>query len=198
MAGEGGYDIGVLNFLIEVTDEGAAGHMASSNFAYRLLVFFPGERIYYCHHPVDADYAEHLADALVVLLRRDERQQATIGKFVVLAEDRLGRLVEWYNYGTAVFLDGLGRNIFYSAVDYVPTCEPQKVADAAADIALEYEHVPLFLQFPGECLVLRSALVILEIEMIYTLHLILGEIHRSDIVFSPRGCGGVFLSGMAS
>ena len=74
MAGEGGDDVRVLDFLIEIADEGAAGHVAGGYFADRLLVLLPGERIDDCHHPVDTHNAQHLADALVVLLRRDERQ----------------------------------------------------------------------------------------------------------------------------
>ena len=73
MAGEGGDDVRVLDFLIEIADEGAAGHVAGGNLADRSLVLLSGERVDDGDHPVDADNAEYLADALVVLLRGDER-----------------------------------------------------------------------------------------------------------------------------
>ena len=81
---------------------------------------------------------------------------ASIRQLAVLAENGFGRLVERHDYCAAVFPDGFGRDIFDGAVDHIPTGETQKVADAAADVALEHEHVPLFLQFPGQSLVLLS------------------------------------------
>ena len=72
VAGEGGDDVRILDFLVEIADEGTAGHMAGGNFADWLLVLLPGKRIDDCHHPVDTHNAEHLADALVVLLRRGQ------------------------------------------------------------------------------------------------------------------------------
>jgi len=41
VAGEGGDDVRILNFLIEVADEGLAGHMAGGDATDGLLASFP-------------------------------------------------------------------------------------------------------------------------------------------------------------
>lgn len=123
VTGEGGDDVRVLDFLVKIAYEGAAGHMAGSDLADWLLVLLSCEGVYDCHHPVDTHNAQHLADALVVLLRRDERQQSPIRQLAVLTENGLGRLVERHNYGAAVFPNGLGRDIYIRWCRQLRPCE---------------------------------------------------------------------------
>ena len=69
VAAQGADEIGVLDFLVEVADEGAPGEMAAGDFIERSLLLFAGGGIENGDHAVDTAGLEYLLDGHVVFLR---------------------------------------------------------------------------------------------------------------------------------
>ena len=149
--------------------------MAGCNLADRFLLLPPRQGIedgYYTVYPYRPQY---LPDSLVILLRRDERQQPSIRQGLVFFQNRLGRFVERNDHSAAILVDGFGRNVFQCAVYDILSGESKKVADTTADAALEDEYVPLLFEFRGLPSIVHLAF---EIEMEDFYHLVFREVIR--------------------
>ena len=72
---EGTDEIRVLDFLIEITDEGASCEVTACDFVEWAFLLRTCCRIENSHHAVHFTYSEKLLDSYVVFLRTDEREQ---------------------------------------------------------------------------------------------------------------------------
>lgn len=72
---EGADEIGVLDFLVEIADEGASGEVAAGDFIQWVFLFSTCRRIENSDHSVHSASREYLFDGHVVFLRPDEGKE---------------------------------------------------------------------------------------------------------------------------
>ena len=120
--------------------------MAARDIADAHLALRACERVQHRHHPVHAHLLTYFLDGLIVFLRGDEWQELVGGGGSVSGRNRPGCFVQGDDYGLGVLGYGLVRDVLQRSVYHVGFLETEEVAHAAANAALEYEHVPLPLQ----------------------------------------------------
>ena len=79
MAGDLGDQVGVLDFLIQVTDEDAAGHVGGGDFPDGMLLFLAGDGVQRRHHAVDTGELNHLFDVAVIVLLTNKGKKTPVG-----------------------------------------------------------------------------------------------------------------------
>ncbi len=171
MAGEGGDEVGVPDQLVDVSDEGAAGHMAAGYLVDGDFLLGAGDRVELRDQIGDAGEPEDGLDILIVFLGAPERKQPVPRPVPVSGDNLPGDPVQRHDNRTGRLPDGFGRDVFHGPVDDITLLQAQQVADAAAHIALEDENVPL--DGKGR---MRG-----HVRRINLLHIIKGQVNRRPI-----------------
>ena len=145
MAGEFSDEVGVFYFLVEVADEGTAGHVGAGYVTNGVLLGGSGLWIDCGDHAVDTGFMQPFPDGGVKLpVTHTGEEVLRIFALVALHNLNGGGGQIDLDGALAVFL-GLLRNVLYGesvgALDDVFRSEVEQVADTAADVALEDEYV---------------------------------------------------------
>ena len=146
MAGDLGDEVGVLDFLIQVADQDAAGHVGGVDFPNGVFLFFAGDGVQCRHHAVDTGKFDHLLDVAVVVLLTNKGKKTSVALVLIAIQDfQCGwRERDPDRIGTALLR--FTRNVLNGSVDDVGLGHFHQVADAASDEALEDEDVTLDIQ----------------------------------------------------
>ena len=145
VTGKLAYEVGVFDFLIEVADEGAAGHMGTGDVADGVLLGLFGAGVHYRDDAVDSCSGEPFTDGDVEFPNAHAGEEVLrVFAFVAVHDFHCGGSQVDFDYALALFLCLFGDVLdgeAVAALDDVGRGEGEKVADAAAYVALEYEDV---------------------------------------------------------
>ncbi len=181
VAGELTDEIGVFHLLIEVADEGTAGHVRAGNVADRMLLRLLGPRVDDGHDTVDACLLQRLADKVVEFAGAVEGEDGTLVLSFVALQDLDGGGCQVDLYYARAFLFSFGRHILHG--DAVVSCddvvlgEREEIADTAADVALEDEDVPS----------LREIFVLAHIRLVQKVSFLGGEVVGGTVLLRTDG-----------
>lgn len=184
MAGDLSDKVGILDFLIQVTDEDATGHVGGGDFPDGMLFLLAGDGVQRRNHAIDAGELDHLLDVSVIVLLTNKGKKTPVGLVLVALQDLQsgGRERDSDRIGTA-FL-GFAGNVLDGAVDDVGLGHFHQVADTASDEALEDENVTLDIQTG----------VIRELRLVQLVSFLLSEIKGSAI---DGGANDVIIIGVS-
>ena len=87
MAGDLSDKVGILDFLIQVTDEDATGHVGGGDFPDGMLFLLAGDGVQRRNHAIDAGELNHLLDVSVVVLLTNKGKKTSVGLVLVTLQD---------------------------------------------------------------------------------------------------------------
>lgn len=171
VAGDLGDEVGVLDFLVKIADQDAAGHVGGGDFPDGMLLFLAGDGVQRGHHAVDTGEFDHLLDVAVIVLLTNKGKKTPIGQVLVALQDLQSGRREWDSDRIGTAFLGFAGNVLDGTIDDVVLGQPHQVADAASDEALEYEDVALNIQ----------SRVVRKFSLVQLVPFFLGEIKGSAI-----------------
>ena len=146
VTGEGGYEIGVLDQLIDIADERPAGKMTACNIIDMNLLLLPGNSVKFRDQIRDAGKFKNVFDAVIIIYGAYERQKTVSRKVRIFLNYLQGNFVERNDYCSCCLLDGFCRNILNCPIDDILLLQAKQIPDTTADIALEHKNIPLYFQ----------------------------------------------------
>lgn len=146
MAGDLSDKVGILDFLIQVTDEDATGHVGGGDFPDGMLFLLAGDGVQRRNHAIDAGELDHLLDVSVVVLLTNKGKKTSVGLVLIAIQNLQCGGRERYSDRIGTALLGLTGNVFDGTVDDIGLGHFHQVTDAASDEALEDEDVTLDIQ----------------------------------------------------
>lgn len=186
MAGNLGYEVGILEFLVEIPDKNTTGHMGAGNFPDGVLLFFSGKGVDDRYFPVYSGKPQHLLDVVIVFLGTDEGKEAVSFNVRIALQNLQCSRAQWNpDRDRSPFL-GFPGDIFDGSVYHVALFHLEKVANPATDKAVKDEDVTL--DFKPR--------IIRELRRIQKVPFLLCNVewcpvHRlSDLIFLERFVGG--------
>lgn len=145
MTGELANEVGVFDFLVEVADEGAACHMGAGNVADGTLFGLFSDRVDDGDDSGDAGSFKGDADEVVEFACCHIREECVFRLAFVAVHYFNGSWGEIDFDDSWAFFFGLARDVLDGCSvfcgDDIFGREGEEVADATADVALEYEDV---------------------------------------------------------
>ena len=146
MAGDLSDKVGILDFLIQVTDEDAARHVGGGDFPDGMLLFLTGDGVQGGHHAVDTGKFDHLLDVSVIVLLTNKGKKTSVGLVLIAIQNLQCGGRERYPDRIGTPLLCLTRNILDRPIDDIVLGHLHQVADAASDEALEDKDIALDIQ----------------------------------------------------
>lgn len=146
VAGDLSDKVGILDFLIQVTDENATGHVGGGDFPDGMLFLLAGDGVQRRNHAIDAGEFDHLLDVSVVVLLTNKGKKTSVGLVLIAIQNLQCGGRERYPDRIGTTLLCLTRNILDRPIDDIVLGHLHQVADAASDEALEDKDVTLDIQ----------------------------------------------------
>ena len=187
MAGELADEVRVFDLLIQVADEGAAGHMRTGDVADGVLLGLLGPGVDDSDDTVDTGLLEGGADEVVELAGAEIGEDGASVRAFVALQDLNGSGCQVHLDYARAFLLCLGGHVLNGdpviGGDYVALREGEKVADTATDVALEDEDVA------GG----TEIFIIAHVRLVQEVALFCGEVVGGTVLL---GADGVFAEGV--
>ena len=144
VAGYLGDEVWILELLVEIPNQDAAGHVGACNLPNRVLFFFPGQGIDDRYLSVNPGEAEHFLDVAVIILGTSKGKKATPGNVWIAFQNFQGRRTKGDPNRNRTTLLCLSRNVFDGAIDHVTLLHLEQVSDPATDETMKDEDVTLY------------------------------------------------------
>ncbi len=109
MSGQGRNEIRILDELVNVADEGTAGHVGAGDFIDRNLLLLACDAVQHSDKVCDSGEFKDYFDVVVVSLRAFEWEEAVSGMVLVPRDDVLGDGIQRNDHGADIFVYGLWR-----------------------------------------------------------------------------------------
>lgn len=146
MAGDLSDKVGILDLLIQVTDEDATGHVGGGDFPDGMLFLLAGDGVQRRNHAIDAGELDHLLDVSVIVLLTNKGKKTSVGLVLIAIQNLQCGGRERYPDRIGTPLLCLTRNILDRPIDDIVLGHLHQVADAASDEALEDKDIALDIQ----------------------------------------------------
>lgn len=174
-------EVRVFDLLIEVADEGAAGHMRAGDVTDGMLLRLLRSRVDDGDNAIDAGFLESLTDEVIKFSGAIEGEDSVLrSSFVALQNLNGGGCQVHLDYARAFLFCLAGDVLHGDAVvggDYVVLGEGEEVTDTAADVALEDEDVPCCAEI----------LVVTHIRLVQEVTFLGGEVVGGAILLGAYG-----------
>lgn len=148
MSGHLADDIRVVGELIGHADEGLAAHVAGCYFVDRLRFVITSLGVANLDNAVHPAFLQYRLDALIVLLRTEEREETASGVHSPVFLNKVkGCLIQRNTHlGRSTQMTGLLRHILQNVIVYdIRRHEFKQITDTATYVALEDKDIALLL-----------------------------------------------------